>query len=233
MYFSDHNENVVFSTWYPGPYTLYGNVLTVGAPEGYKRKVSVCAGDLDAGPGKLDPAKIKTLVVEKSVSSVKEGFIESFPQLRDLIVEADLSRIPLTPELESLLKRNTAIVRGTFDSAAEKLARQLGLTFIHKNITVARHYEESRCERTLLTLSFQMGEKPFIWEDIVCPGISAGNNGGGTLRHDLPDDFYKGGSIEDFSSHFGSCYTANILGNEELKTFLREADRRGAKAWTH
>ena len=233
MYFSDHNENVVFSTWYPGPYTLYGNVLTVGAPVGFKRKICVCAGDLDAGPGKLDAAKIKTLVVEKSVSSVKKGFIESFPHLKDLIVEADLSRIPLTPGLESLLTRNKVILRGTFGAAAEKLASRLGLTFIHKNITVARHFEESRCESTTLTLCFQMGEKPFIWEDIVCPGISAGNNGGGTLRHDLPDDFYKGGSIEDFSGHFAFRYTAAILGNEELKVFLQEADRRGSKAWTH
>ena len=233
MYFSNLHENVVFDSWYPGPYTLYGNVITVGAPVGYKRRVSVCAGDLDVRPGRMDMKKIKTLVIESSVCAVKEGFIEAFPNLKDLIVEADLQRIPITAELEALLKNNKVIVRGSFNSAAEKLADNLGLTFIHKNIFVARHFFESHYETTTLTLSFQKGECPFIWEDIICPGISAGNNGGGTLRHDLPDDFYQGGSIEDFASHLASRYTQKILGNEELKAFLAEANRRGSKAWTH
>ena len=233
MYFSNLHENVVYDSWYPGPYTLYGNVLTVGAPAGYKRRVSVCADDLDAGPGKLVPGKYATLVIEEGVCAVKSGFIEAFENLKDLIVEADLQRIPQTPELKSLLKRNNVIVRGSFHSAAEKLADALGLTFIHKNIFVARYYYEPRCETTTLTLCFQKGECPFIWEDVICPGISAGNNGGGTLRHDLPEDFYRGGSIEDFAGHLGPVYTEQILQNEELKSFLSEASRRGAKAWTH
>ena len=233
MLFSNLHENVVYSTWYPGPYTLYGDVITVGAPVGFKRRVSVCAGDLDVRPSRLVPGEYKTLVIEKNVCSVEAGFIEAFVNLKDLIVEADLSSIPLKPGLEKLLRTNQVIIRGTFNSAAEKLARKLGLTFIHKNITVARYFSEAHCESTVLTLSFQKGECPFIWEDVTCPGISAGNNGGGTLRHDLPNDFYKGGSIEDFSNHFGSCYTRKILANEELIAFLKEADRRGAKAWTH
>lgn len=226
MFFSEHNENVVFSTWYPGPYTLYGDVLTVGAPDSYKRRVSVCAADVDAGPGKLIPGEYRTLVIEKSVCAVKEGFLEAFVNLKDLIIEADLRSIPMTPALEALLKGNEVIVRGTFNSVAEKLARNLGLTFIHKNIPVARYYSEAHYESTTLTLCFQKGEDPFIWEDVVCPGISAGNNGGGTLRHDLPKDFYQTGSLEDFASHFGPCYTEDILANEELKTFLQEAARR-------
>ena len=229
MFFSNLHDYVVYGTWYPGPYTLYGDVLTVGARVSYKRRVSVCAGDLDAWPGKLDPKKYKTLVLEASVCAVKEGFIESFSKLRDLIVEADLKRIPLTPELETILKSNKVIVRGTFNSAAEKLAKTLGLPFIHKNIFIAQYYEERRYENTTLMLCFQKGECPFVWEDVVCPGISAGNNGGGTLRHDLPDDFYKGGSIDDFARHFGPVYTDQILHNEELKAFLAEADRRGWK----
>lgn len=231
MYFSNLHENVVFDTWYPGPYTLYGSVITVGAPVGYKRRVSVCAGDLDVRPGRMNVKEYKTLVIESSVCAVEKGVIEAFPNVKDLIVEDELPRIPITAELEALLKSNKVIVRGTFKSAAEKLADTLGLTFIHKNIFVARHYEESRYETTTLVLCFQKGECPYIWEDIICPGISAGNNGGGTLRHDLPDDFYKGGSIEDFAGHFASRYRDAILSNEELKAFLAEANRRGAKAW--
>ena len=231
MYFSKLHENVTFDTWYPGPYTQFGNVLTVGAPYGHKRKIRVCAGDLDTSPGTMNPGSYKTLVIEDSVCEVEKGFIESFPKLRDLIVEGDIQPIPLTPELEGLLKRNKVIVRGSFNSAAEKLAVRLGLPFFHKNLFVAKYYEERRYETTTLMLCFQVGEAPFIWEDVVCPGISAGNNGGGTLRHDLPADFYKGGSIEDFAGHFGPVYTEGILRNEALAAFLKEADRRGPKAW--
>ena len=79
MYFSNFHKNVVFDTWYPGPYTLYGDVLTVGAPVGQKRKVSVCAGDLDAGS--LRPKDYHTLVIESSVCELDKGFVESFPKV--------------------------------------------------------------------------------------------------------------------------------------------------------
>lgn len=233
MFFSNHHQNVVYDTWYPGPYTLYGDVLSVGTPVGQKRKVCVRAEDLDAGPGRLNPSKYKTLVIEAGVCGLEKGFVESFPNLKDLIVEADLDRIPLTPELEKLLKSNQVILRGVFNSAAEQLAKKLGLTFIHTNLLVARHFEECRYERTTLMLCFQKGECPFIWEDIITPGISAGNNGGGTLRHDLPSDFYKGCTIEKFAHNFASRYTDAILRNEALVAFLQEANRRGPKAWTH
>lgn len=231
MYFSNVHEYVQYSTWYPGPYTLYGSVISVEGPHDHKRRVSVGPEDLDAGPGSFNPKDYKTLVIDKSVCDVRPGFIESFTKLKDLIVEAELKAVHRTPELDDLLKRNDVIIRGRFNSAAERLADALGLTFIHKNILVARHYDERYYESTVLTLSFQKGEIPFIWEDVHCPGSSAGNDGGGTLRHDLPEDFYKGGSIEDFSGHFGSRYTEKILANEELKAFLQEADRRGPKAW--
>ena len=157
MFFSNHHQNVVYDTWYPGPYTLYGDVLSVGTPVGQKRKVCVRAEDLDAGPGKLNPSKYKTLVIEAGVCGLEKGFVESFPNLKDLIVEADLDRIPLTPELEKLLKSNQVILRGVFNSAAEQLAKKLGLTFIHTNLLVARHFEECRYERTTLMLCFQKG----------------------------------------------------------------------------
>ena len=109
MYFSKLHENVVFDTWYPGPYTLYGSVITVGAPVGYKRRVSVCAGDLDVR-GRMDVKEYKTLVIESSVCAVEKGVIEAFHKLKDLIVEADLPRIPITAELETLLKSTRVVV---------------------------------------------------------------------------------------------------------------------------
>ena len=83
MYCSNHNENVLYETWYPGPYTLYGSVLTVGAPVGRKQRVSVCAEDLDIWPDSVDLSEYKTLVIEKSVCRVGPGFIEGFPSLKD------------------------------------------------------------------------------------------------------------------------------------------------------
>ena len=79
MYFSRHNDNVVFSNYYPGPYTLFGNVLTVEAPARHKQRVSVCAEDVLTS--RLDPKAYLTLVIDKSVCRVAPAFTELFPNL--------------------------------------------------------------------------------------------------------------------------------------------------------
>ena len=227
MYCSNHNENVLYETWHPGPYTLYGSVLTVGGPVGNKRRVSLCAEDLDIWPDSVDLADYKTLVIEKSVCRVGPGFLEGFPSLKDLIVEADLKSIPCTPELEALLKKNDVILRGSFNSPAEKLANKLGLRFIHKNIVLSSYYNRDYDQGTKLTLCFQYQEPPFIWREDTCPGISAGNTGGGTVRTDYPEDFYVGYDAEKFAEDYvGAHHYEKVRNNQELAAFLAEANKR-------
>lgn len=226
VYYSRHNDDVFLDEYNPGPYTLYGHNIFVRKHWDCKRPVSVCVEDITSSG--LKPEKYYTLVITDGISSVKPGFIESFPNLQDLIVEADLKKIECTPELEALLKKNNVVLRGRFNSPAEKLASRLGLRFIHKNIFLAVYINREYHESSELSLCFQEGEPPFFWRDDKTQGISAGNTGGGTVRTDLDEDFYVGvESAEAFADEIvGRAFEEDTRKNKELDAFLKEANRR-------
>ena len=226
VYYSKHNDNVFLDEYNPGPYTLYGHNIFVRKTWDCKRPVSVCVEDITSSG--LNPEEYYTLVITEGISDVKPGFIESFPNLKDMIVEADLKKIECTPELEALLKKNNVVLRGRFNSPAEKLANRLGLRFIHKNIFLAVYINREYHESSELSLCFQEGEPPFLWRDDKTQGISAGNTGGGTVRTDLDEDFYVGcESAEAFANEIvGRAFEEDTRKNKELDGFLKEANRR-------
>lgn len=226
VYYSRHNDNVFLDEYNPGPYTLYGHNIFIRRNWDCKRPQSVCVEDITSSG--LNPEEYYTLVITEGISEVKPGFIESFPNLQDLILEADLKKIECTPELEALLKKNNVVLRGRFNSPAEKLAKQLDLRFIHKNIFLALYINREYHESSELSLCFQEGEPPFFWRDDKTQGISAGNTGGGTVRTDLDEDFYVGcESAEAFADDIvGVAFEEQTRKNKELDAFLKEANRR-------
>ena len=226
VFYSKHNENLFFDEYNPGPYTLYGHNLFIRRSWDCKRPVSVCVEDITSSG--LKPEEYYTLVITGDISEVKPGFIESFPNLQDLIVEADLKKIECTPELEALLKKNKVVLRGSFNSPAEKLANKFGLRFIHKNIFLAVYINKEYHESSELSLCFQEGEPPFFWRDDKTQGISAGNTGGGTVRTDLDEDFYVGcETAEAFADKIvGRAFEEDTRNNKDLDAFLAEANRR-------
>ena len=226
VYYSKHNDNVFLDEYNPGPYTLYGHNIFVRKTWDCKRPVSVCVEDITSSG--LNPEEYHTLVITEDISGVKPGFIESFPNLKDMIVEADFKKIECTPELEALLKKNNVVLRGSFNSPAEKLANRLGLRFIHKNIFLAVYINSEHHESSELSLCFQEGEPPFFWRDDKTQGISAGNTGGGTVRTDLDEDFYVGcETAEAFADKIvGRAFEEDTRKNKELDAFLTEANRR-------
>lgn len=225
VYYSKHNDDVYLDEYNPGPYTLYGHNIFVRKHWDCKRPVSVCVEDITSSG--LNPEEYHTLVITEDISGVEPGFIESFPNLMDLILEADF-KIECTPELEALLKKNNAVLRGHFNSPAEKLAKRLGLRFIHKNIFLAVYINREYHESSELSLCFQEGELPFLWRDDKTQGISAGNTGGGTVRTDLDEDFYVGiETAEAFADEIvGRAFEEDTRKNKELDAFLAEANKR-------
>lgn len=226
VFYSKYNENIHFDEWNPGPYTLYGHNLFFRKSWDCKRPMSVCVEDIQSTS--LNPEEFFTLVITEGISRVKPGVFELFPNLKDLIVEADLKKIECTPELEALLKRNNVVLRGSYNSPAEKLAQRLGLRFIHKNIFLAIYHNREYHESSEISLCFQEGEPPFFWRDDKTQGISAGNTGGGTVRTDLDEDFYVGyETAEAFADDYlGRAFQEQAAQNQELAAFLEEANRR-------
>ena len=224
-FYSKYNENVCFSEFRREPYTLFGHNMTAGA-WGSERRVGVCVEDIRTSG--LDPKAYFTLIIGEDVCRVEPGFIESFPNLQDLIVEAELKKIACTPELEALLKKNNVILRGSFNSPAEKLANKLGLRFIHKNIFLAGRFDEEHYESSDITLCFEEGQPPFILRNDITQGWAASNSGGGTVRTDLPEDFYVGyDTAEAFADDYvGRYFWEKVRANQELDAFLKEANQR-------
>ena len=224
-YYSKHNKDITFSEFRREPYTLFGHNLTAEA-WGTKRPVDVCAEDVRSSG--LDPKEYLTLIIGDDVRRLGPGVIESFPNLQDLIVESELKKLPCTPELEALLTKNNVILRGSFNSPAEKLANKLGLRFIHKNIFLAGRFDEEHYESSDITLCFEEGQPPFILRNDITQGWAASNSGGGTVRTDLPEDFYVGyDTAEAFADDYvGRYFWEKVRANQELDAFLKEANQR-------
>ena len=224
-YYSKHNKDITFSEFRREPYTLFGHNLTAEA-WGTKRPVDVCAEDVRSSG--LDPKEYLTLIIGDDVRRLGPGVIESFPNLQDLIVESELKKLPCTPELEALLTKNNVILRGSFNSPAEKLAKRLGLRFIHKNIFLAVYINSEHHESSELSLCFEEGEPPFFLRNDITQGWAASNCGGGIVRTDLDEDFYVGiETAEAFADEIvGRAFEEDTRKNKELDAFLKEVNRR-------
>ena len=111
------------------------------------------------------------------------------------------------------------------DGLAGQSAKQEPLKLRHRDIFLADHRDEERFEYSKLFLCFS-DKGPYLLEDVITPGWAASNNGGGVVRTDLPDDFYKGQTPETFAEHFGERFRDQIRQNAELAAFLEEANRQ-------
>ena len=219
MYFSDHNENITFSN-------EWGCILKV---EG---KGLVCAEDLNASPGRFKPEEYSKLEFTKGITKVTKGFIEAFTSIECLVIAFSVKSIERTPELDNLLITNNVLIRGEYNSLAEKLAKELGLQFLHCDIFLcwtrsspAGNYD-GYYENTKRTLCFRLDGPPYIYREIFTPGISAGNNGGADLREDLPEDFYVGCDLDGFTYNLPLICEESIMQNKQLERFLRISNQR-------
>lgn len=222
MYFSDHNDNITFSN-------EWGRILKV---EG---KGLVCAEDLNASPGRFKPEEYSELEFTKGITKVTKGFIEAFTSIECLVIAFSVKSIERTPELDNLLITNNVLIRGEYNSLAEKLAKELGLQFLHCDIFLcwtrsspAGNYD-GYYENTKRTLCFRLDGPPYIYREIFTPGISAGNNGGADLRDDLPEDFYVGCDLDGFTYNLPQICEEAIMQNKQLERFLRISNQRLVK----
>ncbi|MBR5175944.1 MAG: hypothetical protein IKW89_08465 [Bacteroidales bacterium] len=215
MYFSEHNDNISFSN-------EWGGVLKV---EG---KGLVCAEDLNAGPGYFKPEDYTELEFTKGITKVTKGFIEAFTSMKCLVIGFSVKSIERTPELDNYLITNNVLIRGEYNSLAEKLAGELGLRFLHCDIFLGWTSFETQGyrESTKRTLCFRLDGPPYIYRQIFTPGISAGSSGGADLREDLPEDFYVGCDLDGFTYNLPQKCEEAIMKNKQLGRFLRIANQR-------
>lgn len=156
-------------------------------------------------------------------TSIDTAFLEKLTTLKELILPDSITVITMTPKLEKILKQNNTLIRGTFDSFAEKFAAENGLNFRHSDMFLASYEFEPIHEITSLTLQFDRDGSARIEESVSSPGSSAGNTFGGTFYHELDRDFFLHKSAEDIADMFGKSLHKELLENGRLADFLEKA----------
>ena len=206
MYYSRHNNDITyFFTW--GKHVLIeGNG-------------SIYRADTDIGKENWTQEYTR-LYFKGGITEVKNGFLESFINLKELIIDSTVKNIEMTNELNELLKNNNVVIRGCYNTYAEKFAVENSLLFIHKDIYIGIRHNEEHCESRTITLHFdESGQMSLLYEDF-CQGISAGNTMGGEFTRTMPKEFHKGCTLEEFADMMPEAYYAQIMKNKELEAFL-------------
>lgn len=177
---------------------------------------------------KRKPKEI-SLEVEDSMAfgygftSVDSAFLEKLGTLKELILPDSVTDIKMTPTLEKQFKENNILIRGNFNSFAEKLAIENGLNFRPSNFIFGEDYFEPAFETTKVTLIFRRDGSVTIEERVSSPGSSAGNTFGGEFYRSLARDFYMTQTAEEIAGMFGSRLGNAIISDGRLAKFIENA----------
>ena len=71
-------------------------------------------------------------------TEIDTAFLEQINTLAELVLPNSITNIDMTPTLEQILKRNNVLIRGSFDSFAEKFAAENHLHFRPADFLFAR-----------------------------------------------------------------------------------------------
>ena len=183
------------------------------------------AGDMSYWMGKPQMTDPRGVCFElgDEIEEVEYGFFDLLPTIDELRILNPKCRVYMSEESIAVFKKNNVLIRGGFDSAAEKFARKYGLCFLHVDTVIGRNgsYYERGVDK--ISLCFYNDGSAYINQDSKCPGISAGNNGGGEVDFDLPKDFYMTMSAKDVAELcWGNCYSS-IMSKGILNSLIKKA----------
>ena len=156
-------------------------------------------------------------------TQIDTAFLENLKTLKELILPDSIKEINMTDTLRKILKENNTLIRGNFDSYAEKFAEEYGLHFRPSDFVFARHEYEPVHEITIMTLMFDRKGNARIKEDISSPGSAAGNTFGATFYSELPREFYRTKTAEQIARRFRDVIYKQILEEGKLESFLEKA----------
>jgi hypothetical protein len=174
---------------------------------------------------RTDPRGV-ALGLDKEIREVESGFFQLLPTISEIWIENPNCQIAMDEPTERLLRNNNVLFRGTYGSAAEKLARKYQLRFLHLDLNLAKtgNYFESGSYR--LTLRLRPDGSACIHEDCQSQGISASSMGGGESSFDLPRDFYLTMSAQQIAERCWGIFYDRMLENGILASFMEKAGKK-------
>ncbi len=215
MYFSKHNEKIVYINHYSGLLEVEGEGV-------------LCKEDAEAWPtmGRKWQNEYDTLSVKEGITGLGEGYLESFPKIDCLILSRTVETVAVSPELLKSWRKRKVLICGEYETFAERFADENGLRFLHNDIHLADDDIEVIHEHDIITLRFHENGSCDIHYNCFTPGSSAGSYGGGEYANPLPRDFYVGCTVEDFANNLNERIREQIMSNETLKRFLEISNKR-------
>ena len=218
MYYSKHNKKIIYINHYSGLLEVEG-------------KGPLVKEDAEVWPesDKNWAREYNTLSFTEGITAIREGYLESFPRIWCLIIGRTVESVSVSPELEKKLRKNKVLIRGEYNTFAEKFAQEKGLKFLHCDIPLADDDIEMAHEHDIITLRFHLNGSADIHYNCFTPGSSAGSYGGGEYANELPEDFYVGCTVEKFANIFNERVREQIMSNEMLRRFLDAANSRETK----
>ncbi|MBO4501430.1 MAG: hypothetical protein J5760_04230 [Clostridia bacterium] len=156
-------------------------------------------------------------------TGIDPALLEKFAALKELVLPDSITGLEITPAVEKILKENDTLIRGSFDSYAERFAQERGLRFRPADLIFAEYYFEPAQESTRLTLVFGRGGNVFIKEDVSSPGTSSSNTFGGTFIHPLKKEFYKESTAEEIAQTLGGRLAEAVISDGRLAGFIKKA----------
>ena len=214
MYFSKHNEKTVYINHYSGLLEVEGS-----GP--------LCREDADVWhAGKNWANGYNVLHVKEGITELGDGYLGAFPKIKCLILSRSVTEVATDPELDDRMRRRKLLIRGEYDTYAERFANEKGLRFLHCDIPLATVEYKEHYETDIITLRFFEKGSPDIHFNCFTPGSSAGSYGGGEYTNDLPQNFYVGCTVEAFADKLTERAREQILNNDMLRRFLRISNLR-------
>ena len=215
LYFSKHNENIVYINHYSGLLEVEGEGL-------------LCREDADVWPVADEnwADEYNELSVKEGITGLGEGYLDIFQNIDCLILSRTGGSVATTPALDKRMRKNKVLIRGEYNTFAEAFAREKGLKFLHCDILLAEDDMEEHHEHDIITLRFHTKGAPDIHYNCFTPGSSAGSYGGGEYAKEIPKDFYVGCSLEQFASNFPERLHEQLMSNEMLRRFLDTANKK-------
>ena len=188
----------------------------------------LCSEDADVEPksGKNWAKEYDTLSVTEGLTGLGDGYLDAFSHICCLILSRTVEFVAATPNLLKIMRKRKVLIRGEYDTFAERFAVENGLKYRHSDIHLADDDIEVAHEHDIITLRFHENGSSDIHYNCFSPGSSAGNYGGGEYTNPLPRNFYVGCTIEDFANIFNERVRGQILSNETLKRFLEISNER-------
>ena len=177
------------------------------------------------------PATV-SLVIDDSddgYTAIDTALLEKIVNLKELVLPKQVTRIDMTPALAQILHANRTLIRGAFDSFAERFAAENGLRFRPADFRFGTFGHGRGEEGGYVDMKIRRDGSAYLYEFTASEGSSAGSSFGVNNVFELPKDFYRTMTAEEIAGMLQyRQLTRSALERGELAEFLEKAKTHDA-----